>query len=70
MNSKKLKYEMDSAVVNALLKVLNNTQVVGVQDAKNLLVIVEILKNPINTEEIEREQLETLKAKFEKSDKK
>ena len=61
---------MDSAVVNALLKVLNNTQVVGVQDAKNLLVIVEILKNPINTEEIEREQLETLKAKFEKSDKK
>ena len=61
---------MDSAVVNALLKVLNNTQVVGVQDAKNLLVIVEILKNPINTEEIEREKLEVLKAKFEKSDKK
>lgn len=65
MNSKKLKYEMDVQVVNTILKVLDRSQIVGVQNAKNLLAIVDMFNNPTNKEELEKDTMEELKNKFE-----
>lgn len=56
---------MSSDVVNVLLKVLDRSQIVGVQNAKNLLAVVELLQNPLNKEEIEKDTFEQLKTKFE-----
>ena len=65
VSQQKLRYELTSEVVNLLLKVLDKTQFGGVQSARNLLGVVDILQSPLNAEEIEKEQLETLKKKFE-----
>lgn len=65
MDNKKLKYEMDISVVNTLLRVLDRTQISGVRNAQELLRIVELLNSPVNKEELEKEQLESLKNKFE-----
>lgn len=65
MNSKKLKYEMDVQVVNTILKVLDRSQIVGVQNAKNLLAIVDMFNSPTNKEELEKDTMEELKNKFE-----
>ncbi len=63
---KKLKYEFTADVVNYILNALNRNQIAGVQQAKDLLVVMELLQNPLNQEEIEKEQFESLKTKFEK----
>ncbi len=65
MSNKKLKYEMDVEVVNLLLKVLDRSQIVGVQSAKNLLGVVDMFNNPVNKDELEKDTLEKLKNKFE-----
>ena len=65
---KKLKYEMSNEVVNYLLTALNRSQIVGsnvVQDAKNLLSVVSLLQTPLNREELEKEEFEALRDKFE-----
>jgi len=62
----KLKYELDAEVVNYLLQVLDNAQTRGVQQAQTLLKVVELLKTPANQEELEKEQFEELRNKFEK----
>lgn len=62
----KLKYELTSDIVNYILNALNRNQIAGVQQAKDLLSVVEMLQNPTNASDLEKEQFETLKAKFEK----
>lgn len=66
----KYRYELSEDVVNYLLQAVNRVQISGLQAAQNLLQVVEILKNPLNADEIEKEQLEALKAKYEKAEKK
>ena len=70
MNNKTLRYELTSEVVNYLLAVVNKTQIAGVQGAKDLLTVVELLQNPLNAEEIEKETYEALKGKFDKKEEK
>jgi len=61
----KYKYELEADIVNYVLNALNRNQIAGVQQAKDLLTVVELLQKPLNAEEIEKEQFETLKQKFE-----
>ena len=63
--NKKLKYELEEQVVNIILNVLNRAQVSGVQNAKNLLAVVELMQKPLNAEELEKDQYQALKTKFE-----
>jgi hypothetical protein len=65
-NEVKLKYELSVDVVNYVLGALNRNQVAGVQQAKDLLAVIELLQNPLNKDDIEKEQYENLKGKFEK----
>jgi hypothetical protein len=51
------------------LNALNRNQIAGVQQAKDLLTVVELLQNPLNIDEIEKAQYEELKGKFEKKEK-
>ena len=62
----KLKYELTQDVVNYILNTLNRTQIAGVQQAKDLLTVIDILQKPSNSDEFEKEQFEKLKGKFEK----
>ena len=62
---KKLHYELDSGIVSYILEALNRVQIAGIQSAKDLLTVTELLQHPTNEAEIEQEQLETLKAKYE-----
>lgn len=65
----KLKYELTGDVVNYILNALNRNQIAGVQQAQDLMKVVEILQNPLNKDEIEKAQYEELKGKFEKKEK-
>lgn len=65
-NEVKFKYELSADVVNYVLGALNRNQIAGVQQAKDLLSVVELLQNPLNKDDIEKEQFEALKDKFEK----
>ena len=65
----KLKYELTGDVVNYILNALNRNQIAGVQQAKDLLTVTEMLQNPLNKDEIEKAQYEELKGKFEKKKK-
>ncbi len=66
---KKLKYELSEQVVNYILQALNRVQIAGVQQAQDLMEVVKLLQSPLNAEELEKEQFEALKNKFEKKDK-
>lgn len=66
MENTKLNYSLDAEVVNYILSALNRNQIAGVQQAKDLLAVVELLQNPTNANDIEKEQFEALKAKFDK----
>lgn len=63
--NKLYKYELDPQVVDYLLKVLDAHQTRGIQAAQSLLQVAQLLQNPRNAEELEKEQLQTLKAKYE-----
>jgi len=63
---KKFKYEMTGEQVNGLLEIVNRAQFSGVNGAKAVLSLVELLQSPLNAEELEKETYETLKGKFEK----
>lgn len=66
---KKLKYELSEGIVSYILNALNRVQIAGVQQAQDLLEVVKMLQTPLNTDELEKEQYEALKGKFEKKDK-
>lgn len=59
------KYELTEEVVNYLLTAVNRVQISGVDQARSLLQVVEILKNPLNASDLEKDQLEALKQKYE-----
>lgn len=61
-----LKYELSEDVVNYILNALNRNQIAGVQQAKDLLTVTEILQNPLNADEIDKARYEELRKKFEK----
>ena len=65
MEKQLLKYEMSQEVVTYLLKACNTQQIRGVNEATDLLNVVKMLQDPINAEDIEKEQLKVLKEKFE-----
>jgi hypothetical protein len=62
----RFEYKLEEGVVNYILNALNRVQIAGVQQAKDLLAVTELLQNPTNKEELEKEQFEALKGKFEK----
>lgn len=67
---KKFKYELNQDVVNYILNALNRVQIAGVQQAQDLMEVVKLLQSPLNAEELEKENYEALKSKFEKVEKK
>ena len=70
MNDVKYRYELSPDVVNYLITAVSRVQISGVQQAQSLLNVVEILQSPLNSEDIEKEQLEVLKGKYEKKESK
>lgn len=65
MNGKKLQYEFTGEEANYLLTAVNRMQIAGVEAAKSLMHMVTLLKSPINSEELEKDQLAELKSKYE-----
>jgi len=65
MNGKKLKYEFSNEEANYFLQILNRVQIVGVNSAQALLNLVQKIQSPLNAAELEKEQLEALKQKYE-----
>jgi hypothetical protein len=62
---KKLKYEISAEIVQYILNALNRVQIAGVQQAQDLMEVVKLLQSPLNAEELEKENYEALKSKFE-----
>lgn len=58
-------YELKPAVVNYIMKAVNSQQVRGEQEAKDLVLVLNLLREPANKSELEKEQLESLKEKYE-----
>lgn len=69
MSDQLYKYEFQPQVVNYLLAAVNAQQTRGVEAAQNLLHVVELLKSPMNREDLEKDQMEALKAKYEPTEK-
>ena len=65
----KLKYEFTQNIVDYILNALNRNQIAGVQQAKDLLTVTQLLQSPLNKDDIEKAQYEELKGKFEKKEK-
>ena len=63
----KLKYEMTNEQATTLLEIVNRAQFSGVNGAKTIIGLVELLQTPSNAEELQKEQYEALKNKFEKN---
>ena len=66
MANQKLKYEFDVQVVNYILMVLDKVQIAGIQSAQDLITITQLLKNPLNKDDLDKEIYENLKERFEK----
>lgn len=62
---KLLKYEFKQQVAQYLLRATEAQQIRGAQQAKDLLTVQELLANPANKAELEKQSLEELKAKYE-----
>lgn len=59
------KYDLPVPVVQYILRALENQQVRGSQQCKDLLQVQELLSSPLNKEDLEKEALENLKTKYE-----
>jgi len=70
MKEQLYKYELKPLVAKYLLQAVNAQQIRGEQQAKDLITVLEILRNPANNEELEKESLEELKSKYESVDSK
>lgn len=62
-------YALSQQVVSYILNALNRVQIAGVASAQDLLEVVKMLQTPLNADELEKEQYEALKGKFEKKEK-
>ena len=62
------KFEFNLAVVEYLLRAANAQQTRGEQQARDLLTVLDLLRKPKNAEDLEKEQLESLKEKYEPID--
>lgn len=68
---KKLMYSFSQEEVQFLVNAVNRLQVAGVESARSIVYMDEKLRKPDNIDELEKDQLESLKAKYEsKKDKK
>lgn len=65
MTEQLYKYELEPKVVKYLLAAVNSQQVRGEQQVKDVITVLEVLRNPNNTEDLEKSQLESLKEKYE-----
>lgn len=65
MNSKTYNYELPPAVVEYLVKAVNSVQIRGEQAAKDMMTVLDMLRHPKNIGDLEKDQLEVLKAKYE-----
>ncbi len=64
------KYSLTPDVVKYLISAVNSQQIRGEGEAKDLVAVLNILRTPENTEELEKKQLEELKSKHESLTKK
>lgn len=62
---KLFKYELQEAVVKYLINAVNAQQVRGESQAQDLVAVLNLLRKPKNAEDMEKETLENLKAKYE-----
>ncbi len=58
-------YKLKQEVVNYLIKILDQTQFKGTQEAQDLLSVIGILQNPLNKDEMEKKQYQKLKEKYQ-----
>ena len=65
MEQKKLNYSLTEDVVSYILAALNKVQIWGIQSAKDLISVTELLQNPTNKDDLEKEAYENLKTKYE-----
>jgi len=65
MQNQLFKYEINPQVVQYLLRAVDAQQIRGEQQARDLVAVKELLNNPLNREDLEKEQLEALKSKYE-----
>ena len=65
MENQLYKYEFNSDVAEYLLRAVNAQQIRGEGQAKDLVAVLELLRNPLNKEDLEKETLENLKSKYE-----
>ena len=66
MNNKTLHYDLPAEVVNYILNAMNKVQIVGVQQAQDLLAVTKLLQSPLNADDLQKEEFEVLKKKFDK----
>jgi len=59
------KYEPTLAIVQYLMRAVDAQQVRGEKQADDLKAVMEFLRNPVNKDELEKEQYEQLKSKYE-----
>ena len=65
MEPRKLQYSLSDQEVNYILNALNRTQISGFQQAQDLIAIIGKLQTPDNMKDLEKDQLEQLKSKYE-----
>jgi len=59
------KYELNPDVAQYLLQAVNAQQIRGEKQANDLVAVLNLLRNPINKEDLEKKQLDELKSKYE-----
>lgn len=64
MSQKLFKYEFSPQQAEYLINAVNTQQIRGFEAAQNMLLILNVLKNPLNVADFEKEQLEKLKTKY------
>lgn len=60
-----LEYKLTEADVNNMINALNSVEIKGIEQATIVVALVDKLKSPLNAEDLQKEELAKLKAKFE-----
>ena len=64
MSNQLLKYEFTPQQAQYLMTAVNTQQIRGEEGAQSMLLLLNMLKNPLNISDLEKEQLERLKTKY------